>query len=76
MEYSYMGIFSTIFNWILEKILSPVFQFISKLLSSALSWIFNTVLAPVLKEVFWPIVERTGQSDYGNFSGNHLWSLR
>ena len=57
MEYSYMGIFSTIFNWILEKILSPVFQFISKLLSSALSWIFNTVLAPVLKEVFWPLLK-------------------
>lgn len=57
MEYSYMGIFSTIFNWVLEKILSPVFQFISKLLSSALSWIFNSVLAPLLKEVFWPLLK-------------------
>lgn len=57
MEYSYMGIFSTIFNWVLEKILSPVFQFISKLLSSALSWIFNKVLAPILKDVFWPLLE-------------------
>lgn len=59
MEYAYMGIFSSVFNWVLNKILSPVFNFLAKLLSSALSWIFNKVLAPLLEEVLWPLIKAT-----------------
>ena len=43
MEYAYMGLFSAIFNWIFDKILSPVLNFISGLLETVLSWIFNNV---------------------------------
>lgn len=59
MEYAYMGIFSSIFNWVLDKILSPVFNFLAKLLSSVLSWIFNKILAPLLEEVLWPLIKAT-----------------
>ncbi len=57
MEYCYIGIFSSIFNWILDKILSPVFNFIAKLLSTVLSWVFNNVLAPLLEAVIWPLIK-------------------
>lgn len=57
MEYCYIGIFSSIFNWVLDKILSPVFNFIAKLLSTVLSWVFNNVLAPLLEAVIWPLIK-------------------
>ena len=59
MEYAYMGLFSAIFNWIFDKILSPVLNFISGLLETVLSWIFNNVLGPLLQAVLWPIIEGT-----------------
>lgn len=57
MEYSYMGIFSEVFNWVLNKIISPVFNFVAGLLNTVLSWLFNTILAPILKDVFWPLIK-------------------
>lgn len=59
MEYCYIGIFSSIFNWILDKILSPVFNFVAKLLSTVLSWVFNEILAPLLENVLWPLIQMT-----------------
>lgn len=59
MEYAYMGLFSAIFNWIFDKILSPVLNFISGLLETVLGWIFNNVLGPLLQAVLWPIIEGT-----------------
>lgn len=58
MEYTYMGIFSSIFNWVLDKILSPVFTFVGNLLSTVLSWIFNNVLGPLLETVLWPLLKQ------------------
>lgn len=52
-----MGIFSTIFNWVLNKIFAPVFNFIGGLISDALTWLFNAVLAPLLEDVLWPLIK-------------------
>lgn len=57
MLFASLGIFSTIFNWVLEKILSPVFSFISGLLESVLGWLFETILGPLLKSVIWPLIQ-------------------
>lgn len=58
MVFTSLGIFSTIFNWVLEKIFSPVFTFISGLLETVLGWLFEEILGPLLKSVIWPIIER------------------
>lgn len=55
MEIVYLGILSTIFNWVFDKILSPVFKFIAGLLETVLGWLFNNVLGPLLQDVLWPL---------------------
>lgn len=57
MNVVYLGILSTVFNWVFEKILEPVFSWVADLLSSVLSWLFNSVLAPLLQAVFWPLFQ-------------------
>lgn len=57
MVFTSLGIFSTIFNWVLDKIFSPVFTFISGLLETVLDWLFKEILGPLLKSVIWPIIE-------------------
>ena len=52
MSVAYMGLFATIFNWIFEKILSPIVEFVANLLSKVFEWIFNTILMPILTIVF------------------------
>jgi hypothetical protein len=47
-----LNIFSSIFNWVLDKILSPVFNFLAGLLGSLFEVIFNEVLAPIVKFAF------------------------
>ena len=54
MELAYLGLFTKIFNWVMDKIFDPVFKFISDLLSTVLSWVFNEILAPIL----FPILEK------------------
>jgi hypothetical protein len=44
-----LGIFDSVFNWVLNKILSPVFNFVSNLLGTVITWIFQNILAPVIK---------------------------
>ncbi|MDR0804704.1 MAG: hypothetical protein LBN42_02845, partial [Oscillospiraceae bacterium] len=54
-----LGIFSDILDWVLDKIFSPVFNFIAKLLSPVFEFLFNTVLSPILKfamETVFPIL--------------------
>jgi hypothetical protein len=58
MEYVYMGIFSSVFNWVLNKIFTPVFEWLAKLLNTVLSWLFNNVLGPLLQKVLWPLIEQ------------------
>ncbi|MFI3250192.1 MAG: hypothetical protein R3Y07_04450 [Eubacteriales bacterium] len=55
MQIVYLGLFSTVFNWVFDKILSPVIEFLAGILSSVLEWVFNAVLPFLLEEVFWPI---------------------
>lgn len=48
MTMVYLGLFSTIFEWIWNKILSPIVQFVASLLGSLFGWIFNNILVPIL----------------------------
>lgn len=52
MRMAYLGLFSTVFNWVFDRILAPVLKFVAGLLSSVLEWAFNTVLMPLLTLVF------------------------
>lgn len=51
MTMVYLGLFSKIFEWIWEKILSPIVQFVATLLGNLFQWIFNTILLPILTAV-------------------------
>ena len=51
MEYVYLGLFRKVFEWVLNRIIDPVYRFVSGLLVTVFSWIFNEVLAPVLMPV-------------------------
>jgi hypothetical protein len=59
MEYVYMGIFSSVFNWVLDRIFTPVFEWLAKLLNTVLSWLFNKVLGPLLQNILWPLIQQT-----------------
>lgn len=53
----YLGIFADIFNWIINKILKPVFTFIADLLSTVIGWLFDKILAPLIQVIILPIVK-------------------
>ena len=57
MELAYLGLFTKIFNWVMDKIFDPVFKFISDLLSTVLSWVFNEILAPILFPILAEVLE-------------------
>ena len=74
MELAYLGLFSKVFNWVMDRILDPVFKFISDLLSTVLSWVFNEILAPIL----FPILEdvlKFAIDLYTTIYSVHLYSL-
>lgn len=52
MELVYCGLFSKVFNWVLEKIITPVTNFLADILGKIFTWIFNEILAPILRAVF------------------------
>ncbi len=51
MESVYLGLFEKVFNWVLSRILDPVYRFVSGLLMTIFSWLFEEILAPVLMPV-------------------------
>ncbi len=51
MEYAYLGLFKKVFEWVLSRIIDPVYRFVSNLLVTVFSWIFEEILAPVLLPV-------------------------
>ena len=51
MEYAYLGLFRKVFEWVLSRIIDPVYRFISGLLVNVFSWIFEEILAPVLMPI-------------------------
>lgn len=57
MTMVYLGLFSTIFEWIWNKILGPIVQFIANLLGRVFEWIFNTILLPILTEVLKEVLD-------------------
>lgn len=52
MRMAYLGLFSSVFNWVFEKILSPIVLFLSDILSAIFEWVFNVILQPLLVLVF------------------------
>ncbi|MEG2427445.1 MAG: hypothetical protein RSB58_03245 [Clostridium sp.] len=48
MNLIYLGIFEKVFNWIMDKILMPVFNFLSSILNTVFTFIFNKILSPIL----------------------------
>ena len=51
MESVYLGLFEKVFNWVLSRILDPVYRFVSGLLMTIFSWLFEEILAPILMPV-------------------------
>ncbi|MCI8536790.1 MAG: hypothetical protein HFG68_14730 [Hungatella sp.] len=54
MESVYLGLFQRIFSWVFDRILDPVYRFVSSLLTTVLNWVFREVLAPIL----YPVLEK------------------
>lgn len=57
MEYAYLGLFQRVFNWVLSRILDPVYRFVSSLLTTVLSWVFEKILAPILLPILEDALE-------------------
>ncbi len=47
-----LGWLADALNWLFKKVLNPVFDWLSNLLSTVFSWVFNNILQPVLEFVF------------------------
>ena len=56
MRFTYLGLFAKIFEWVFEKILSPVVKFLASLLSAVFEWIFENIIAPILTLVLKEII--------------------
>lgn len=56
MRFAYLGLFARIFEWIFEKILSPIVKFLASLLSAVFEWIFENIIAPILTLVLKEII--------------------
>lgn len=57
MEYVYLGLFKKVFEWVLSRIIDPVYRFVSNLLVTVFSWVFEEILAPVLLPVLTEAME-------------------
>lgn len=57
MEYAYLGLFKKVFEWVLSRIIDPVYRFVSNLLVTVFSWVFEEILAPVLLPVLEEALE-------------------
>ncbi len=47
-----LGIFDKVFDWVYDKLLSPVINWFAEILSSVFQWIFDNILMGFLKKVF------------------------
>lgn len=57
LEVVYLGLFQKVFNWVLSRILDPVYRFVSSLLTTVLSWVFEKILAPILMPILEDALE-------------------
>lgn len=56
MRMTYLGLFQKVFDWVFDRILSPVFQVVAEVLSKVFEWLFNNILVPVLTLVLQTVV--------------------
>ena len=61
MTYVQLGWIQDIIDWVFDKILNPVFKWVSDLLSDVFGWLFNTILGPILEKVFTLVAETVGK---------------
>lgn len=57
MRLAYLGFFERVLSYVLDKILSPIFNWLVDLLTSIISWLCNTILEPLLIHVLLPLVQ-------------------
>ncbi|MBR1471581.1 MAG: hypothetical protein IJ600_08070, partial [Lachnospiraceae bacterium] len=55
MQTVYLGLFSSIFEWIYNKILKPIVDWLGGLLNTVFTWIFDKILKPLLVDVLLPL---------------------
>ena len=56
-----LGWIQDIINWIFDKILNPIFKWVTDLLSDVFKWLFDNVLGPILEVVFTIVMETVGK---------------
>lgn len=52
MPIQILGIFDSVFNWVYDKLLSPVLSWFATILGNAFAWVFNNILQDFLLKVF------------------------
>ncbi len=48
MSFVYCGLFDSVYNWVLNKIISPVFELVKSVLSTVFTFIYKNVVGPIL----------------------------
>ncbi len=48
-------------NWVFDKLLNPVFKWVSSLLSDVFKWVFNNILGPILQFFFEKVAKLVGK---------------
>lgn len=56
MSIVYLGLFQQVFEWVLARIIEPVYKFVSNLLTTVFTWIFQEILAPILMPILKEIL--------------------
>ena len=59
--YVQLGWISDAVNVIFDRLLNPMFSWMTKLLSDAFSWLFNNILGPLLESAFSIIMQTVGK---------------
>ena len=57
MHIAYLGLFQKIFNWVLDKIFAPVFDWLTDLISEVFTWVFDEILSPILLPILEAVME-------------------
>ncbi|MCR4763564.1 MAG: hypothetical protein K5696_08535 [Lachnospiraceae bacterium] len=70
MTFVQLGWIQDAINYVFDKVLNPIFSFVSNLLSDVFKWLFNTILGPLLETAFSLIMQTVGKyimRIYGRF---------
>lgn len=74
MEMAYLGLFSKIFNWVLDRIFNPIFKWLTNLLTTIFTWIFNEILAPILLPILEEVLQFAIEL-YKDIYAVHMYAL-